>query len=95
MNHHHDLFWDSEFANVECHVGFAPGTEYRKQTCSVWLILEEHSIAIAATHIAGFRDGQILLDCQLVPHYITLPLLCVSLRRIQDYRVSFVDCFNK
>jgi hypothetical protein len=51
-----DLYWDSEFADVEYYVRFAAGTEYRKVSYSAWLILEEHSIAIAATHVGGIRE---------------------------------------
>jgi hypothetical protein len=72
-------FWDSEVADIEYCVRFLAGIDYRKKPCQQWLVLEEHSLAIAATLIwgmsmqrkgvLGFNPGQTWLrtSLELVP----------------------------
>ncbi len=63
-----DSFWDSEVADVEYFVRFSAGIDYRKKLYEQWIVLEEHSLAVASTliwgmnvqrkGISGFNPGQ-------------------------------------
>jgi hypothetical protein len=72
-------FWESEVADIEYCVRFPAGIDYRKQPYQQWLVLEEHSLAVAATLIwgmsvqrkgvLGFNPGQTWLrtSMELIP----------------------------
>lgn len=52
---HSDRFWDSEVADVEYFVRFPAGIDYRKKQYEQWIVLEEHSLAVASTLIWGMN----------------------------------------